>query len=1599
MWGNPVMKIPKKNLSYAKKQKLKGAYGEDAIHESDVPIETRVLVDLYDENRISEGHRRFFYDIEVATDEGFPSPDKANQKITALSYYDESSSRSAVLVLDEDEDIDKANHSGIEVFTYSEEERLLKGILKHWRNADPTIISGWNCVPTSSLVWGEDEIKPIRSLENGDQISGAGSSVERIYPKSVREKYVLSLGDGTKVSSSKNHRFPVVEKTGKYTRLTESSSTCESQEMSAEEIQECDNEVYLRYRLGENPNQKSEYSKEEAYLAGLIFADGHYSEKENRVSIYNNNRSIIDSVSEHFSREPYEDDRHENSTYHLRSRRENTNHWTQVLSLIYENGEKCLDVQKLSRLPTDLFCSFLSGLIDGDGHLGECGSESRCIQVALYNGKAQSLVSLLRWNGIDCSLTSDGNVVHVLPEKRTLEILQSHLDLQHSQKKSRLDSYEGYEDKGSPSHCIRKMRRDDYCLVRVNGVENTEEKVEMIDIKTDTRYFNIGGGFKTHNSSDFDDPYLYNRLKKVLGKNEANKLSPIGKVREKRTPSGESGYKFAGIASLDYLNIYKNFTFSQKPSYSLDHVSNKELDRGKVEYEGMEVNGETVRDLDDLKRLDIKRFVEYSHEDVQLIVDIDEKLNFIEMARRISHLGHVPYEDVYMSSRFIEGAILSRLHKEGRVAPDNDRNKTRFEADGRHRLGSSEIQVQKDKIHEDIPKKGMIGVDKASTKTKREKVEYKRIDGDRFVLKEGIDFEVEDGASIGLEFAGAYVKEPDPGIYEWIYDLDLTSMYPCIIMGLNISPETKVAKIYDWDVYDFAEKPDKEYKVWIFSRSDWKHFSGPGDLQAWAKRNKYSVAANGAVYKNDRRGVIADLLEEWFENRQEYKARRNEARERGDEEKAEYYDKQQHNRKILINCFTPDHEIMTKEGVKSIEDVEVGEEVYSINTETGERELKPVVRTYKQDEYSGDIIKFKNDLVDLAVTPNHDMVFGEDLKKEKAGNVVGKERTLPPPTSKDDPVKLNPEDTEGAYYQGPIVCVEVKDNHTVLAGRNGTFNWTGQSVYGVLGLPVFRFHDLGNAEATTATGVSTIKYTSKMGDHYYQKHGECEDERLMKNVYSDSVPDFEPVIVRDENGVVDIVPIEDLEGRWQELEVWSDEGWTEIKSFIKKPNNKEIYRTKTGEGIVHTTGDHSLVRENGEEVSPKEIEVGQDRLLHNQIPRGVDWKESKKQAAGELKKALNSKNRRVVESFLSRFRDGKAYKTEFPVVASGISYLLQRLGFEVEISREDNAYSISPQIYVESKEVRGVEKLDYDPEYVYDLETESDHFHCGIGSIVVHNTDSVFYSAIPLLDEKPEEMEEDEIINATIEKATELQEYLNDSYDYYAQKILNIPEGQHRFDIKQELVASRGIWMEAKKRYAQWIVNDEGDPTSELDVKGMDIVRSDFPPAFDDVMEEVVITILKENDQEKVDQIIMDFEDRLHDFGLFEVANPTGVGDASDYQEDEIGQYKKGAPVYFKAALAYNDLIDHFNLSYEKISDDSKIKWVYLHENPLGLDQVGFKNEDNPDRIMDFARQYADYDKMYEKALKSKLEDIYDAIGWDFPSAGKKRAEEFFQFS
>ena len=160
----------------------------------------------------------------------------------------------------------------------------------------------------------------------------------------------------------------------------------------------------------------------------------------------------------------------------------------------------------------------------------------------------------------------------------------------------------------------------------------------------------------------FDTPMLYNRIKRLLGERQANRLSPIGQCfwspYRKR-------YFMAGVSYLDYLALYKNFTSTELDSYRLDSVAQKELDRKKIEYDG---------NLDILFETDIEKFIEYNLVDVELVVEFDRKLKFIDTARGICHAGHVPYEDFVYSSKYLEGALklkeISYIHAEGYPAAE-----------------------------------------------------------------------------------------------------------------------------------------------------------------------------------------------------------------------------------------------------------------------------------------------------------------------------------------------------------------------------------------------------------------------------------------------------------------------------------------------------------------------------------------------------------------------------------------------------------------------------------------------------------------------------------------------------------------------------------------------------------------------------------------------------------------------------------------------------------------------------------------------------------------------------------------------------------------
>ena len=310
----------------------------------------------------------------------------------------------------------------------------------------------------------------------------------------------------------------------------------------------------------------------------------------------------------------------------------------------------------------------------------------------------------------------------------------------------------------------------------------------------------------------FDVTYLYNRLKRVLGTKQANRLSPIGKVHWNKY---RKRYLIAGVSALDYIALFKNFNYTEYPNYRLDTIARMTLGRGKIEYEG---------NLDQLFRDDIEKFCEYNLVDVELVVDMDKKLQFIDLARAICHAGHVFYEDFLFSSKYLEGAILTFLRRGGRVAPNKPQRK----------------------------------------------------------------FKNDDGTEGEGKFVGAYVKQPKPGLYKWVYDLDLTSLYPSIIMSINISPETKIGKV---EGYTAESHMKSEMESYVIEDDKGKRYP-PMDkvkFEDFTKKMDLSIASNGVLYTQDKVGIIPEILNVWFDQRVEYKDQMKKFGQAGNDEKYKFF--------------------------------------------------------------------------------------------------------------------------------------------------------------------------------------------------------------------------------------------------------------------------------------------------------------------------------------------------------------------------------------------------------------------------------------------------------------------------------------------------------------------------------------------------------------------------------------------------------------------------------------------------------------------------------------------------------------------------------------
>ena len=209
-----------------------------------------------------------------------------------------------------------------------------------------------------------------------------------------------------------------------------------------------------------------------------------------------------------------------------------------------------------------------------------------------------------------------------------------------------------------------------------------------------------------------------------------------------------------------------------------------------------------------------------------------------------------------------------------------------------------------------------------------------------------------------------------------------------------------------------------------------------------------------------------------------------------------------------------------------------------------------------------------------------------------------------------------------------------------------------------------------------------------------------------------------------------------------------------------------------------------------------------------------------------------------------------------------------------------------------------------------------------------------------------------------------------------------------------------------KKRYGQWIINDGGVTCDKLDVKGLDIIRSNFTPAFRDLMTGILKDILESIDKDVIDNKILDFKKFIKQDDIVNIALPTGVKNLNKFINDKSQSFssknmftsvRTGTPVHVKSAIIYNDLLKYYNLiNDEPIGNGEKIKWVYLKQNPFNIRSIAFKGYNDPKPIMDFIQQYVNHDKILERALDKKLKKWYEAMQWSDPIDKQYTLEKFF---
>jgi DNA polymerase elongation subunit (family B) len=344
-------------------------------------------------------------------------------------------------------------------------------------------------------------------------------------------------------------------------------------------------------------------------------------------------------------------------------------------------------------------------------------------------------------------------------------------------------SENGFPDPKNCEEEILLISIQDYTTKKITtwGVKefnNTQENVKYIQCDSEYHLLNSFLNYWENNVPEvvtgwniqfYDIPYICGRLTRVLGEKRMKSFSPWGLVTQNEVfvnNRQQICFDVGGITQLDYLDLYKKFTYSAQESYRLDHIAFVELGQNKLDHSEYD----TFRDF---YTNGWQKFVEYNIVDVELVDRLEDKMKLIELAITMAYDAKVNFADVFYQVRMWDNIIYNYLKKRNVVIPPKDKTQ------------------------------------------KNDK------------------------------YAGAYVKEPVPGVYDWIVNFDLNSLYPHLIMQFNVSPETLI--------------DDRCPNVSVD-----RILNKEVDLGEYKDR---CVCPNGAMYRKDVRGILPELMDKMYSER------------------------------------------------------------------------------------------------------------------------------------------------------------------------------------------------------------------------------------------------------------------------------------------------------------------------------------------------------------------------------------------------------------------------------------------------------------------------------------------------------------------------------------------------------------------------------------------------------------------------------------------------------------------------------------------------------------------------------------------------------------